>query len=98
MSPSRSSVASDSLPSTPVGQRGSKAATAPETPVSSRRQALMDRIREKSLASPSKSPLKNKVVVEKQMSRAELQKLTADEMRRRVLLGRLGDVAESIWM
>ena len=58
----------------------------------------MDRIREKSLASPSKSPLENKVVVEKQMSRAELQKLTADEMRRRVLLGRLGDVAESIWM
>ncbi|VDB96992.1 unnamed protein product [Peniophora sp. CBMAI 1063] len=99
LSPSRSSVASDSLPSTPVGQRGSKAATAPETPVSSRRQALMDRIREKSLASPTKSPLKNKIGAEtEKMTRAELQKLSADEMRRRVLLGRLGDVAESIWM
>ncbi|KZV69840.1 hypothetical protein PENSPDRAFT_464612 [Peniophora sp. CONT] len=99
LSPSRSSVGSDSLPSTPVGQRGSKAVTAPETPMSSRRQALMDRIREKSLASPTKSPLKNKIGADTtKMSRAELQKLSADEMRRRVLLGRLGDVAESIWM
>ncbi|KAH8830710.1 hypothetical protein DL96DRAFT_1707513 [Flagelloscypha sp. PMI_526] len=44
-----------SLPSTPVHQRGEHAVTAPETPSSSRRQALYERVRQKSLTkSPSK--------------------------------------------
>ncbi|KAI0033782.1 hypothetical protein K488DRAFT_47046 [Vararia minispora EC-137] len=99
LSPSRSdSVAADSLPVTPVAQRGANAATVPQTPTSSRRQALYDRIRDKALSSPTKSPTKNKEIPNTRLSRIELLKLSQDEMRRRVLLGRLGSVAESIWM
>ncbi|KAH9173454.1 hypothetical protein EDB89DRAFT_2113976 [Lactarius sanguifluus] len=87
---------SDSLPSTPVHQRGSNAATVPQTPTSSRRQALYERIRYKSLTStPVKTPSKSKDVTGGKLSRDQLLKLSQEEMRRRVLLGRLDGVAES---
>ncbi|KAI6105702.1 hypothetical protein F5141DRAFT_1216455 [Pisolithus sp. B1] len=87
---------SDSLPSTPVSQRGPNAETAPPTPNSSRRQALYERIRLKSLtASPTKA--KNADVGGK-LSRNQIQRMGQEEIRRRCLLGRLGGVAESVWM
>ncbi|KAI6106096.1 hypothetical protein EV401DRAFT_1892765, partial [Pisolithus croceorrhizus] len=64
---------SDSLPSTPVSQRGPNAETAPPTPNSSRRQALYERIRLKSLtASPTKA--KNADVGGK-LSRNQIQRM-----------------------
>ncbi|KAI0068925.1 hypothetical protein BV25DRAFT_1986481 [Artomyces pyxidatus] len=97
LSPSRSDSLSDSLPSTPVHQRGSNAATVPQTPTSSRRQALYERIRQKSITStPTKSSSSNTPVGS--ATRDQLRKLGQEEMRRRVLLGRLGGVAESVWM
>ena len=97
-SPSRAEP-SDSLPSTPVHQRGSNAATVPQTPTSSRRQALYERIRHKSLTNtPVKTPSKSKDITGGKLSRDQLLKLSQEEMRRRVLLGRLEGVAESVWM
>ncbi|KAI0265170.1 hypothetical protein BC834DRAFT_937022 [Gloeopeniophorella convolvens] len=98
LSPSRSD-AGDSLPCTPVHQRGANASTAPDTPSSSRRQALYDRIRHKSVTStPSKTPSKSKEIPGGKLSRDQLLRLSQEEMRRRVLLGRLEGVAESVWM
>ncbi|KAI0375783.1 hypothetical protein BV20DRAFT_1048055 [Pilatotrama ljubarskyi] len=83
-----------SVPSTPVHQRGPDAGTVPQTPTSSRRQALYERVRARSIqntptkANPSGAP----------MSKDLLLKLSQEEMRRRCLLGRLGGVAESVWM
>lgn len=97
-SPSKTE-SSDSLPSTPVHQRGSNATTFPQTPSSSRRLALYERIRQKSLtSSPVKTPSKSKDITGGKLSRDQLLKLSQEEMRRRVLLGRLEGVAESVWM
>lgn len=91
------SYTSSSLVSTPVHQRGSDADTVPQTPTSSRRQALYERIRARSL---SKSPTKSSHDDRNRtpMSRDQLLKLSQDEMRRRCLLERLPGIAESIWM
>jgi hypothetical protein len=84
-------------PSTPVHQKGSNASTAPETPTTSRRQALYERVRQRSLtASPTKG-LSNEVTGGK-LTRDQMLKLGQEEMRRRCLLGRLSGVAESVWM
>ncbi|KAG2042990.1 hypothetical protein BDR03DRAFT_1005893 [Suillus americanus] len=91
------SDASDSLPMTPVHQCGANAETAPSTPSTSRRQALYDRIRQKSVTtSPTKA--KSAEVVGGKLSREQIQKMGQEEIRRRCLLGRLGGVAESAWM
>lgn len=90
--------ASSSVPSTPVHQKGPTAATVPATPTSSRRQALYERVRQKSLlATPTKAApgLDGKTP---RMTKDQLLKLSQEETRRRCLLGRLGGVAESIWM
>ncbi|KAI9513178.1 hypothetical protein F5148DRAFT_1278920 [Russula earlei] len=98
VSPSKSD-ADDSLPSTPVQQKGSNADTVPQTPSSSRRQALYERVRQKSLTNtPAKTPSKSKDIPGGKMSRDQLLKLSQEEMRRRVLLGRLEGIAESVWM
>ncbi|KAF5333448.1 hypothetical protein D9611_002364 [Ephemerocybe angulata] len=89
-----SSVAS-SVTSTPVHQRGSDAETVPQTPTTSRRQALYERIRARSL---SKSPTKTTHSDGTPMSRDQMLKLGQDEMRRRCLLERLPGIAESVWM
>jgi len=81
-----------SAPSTPVHQRGVE-----DTPITSRRQALYERIRQRSLsASPTKTP-RNETTGAK-MNRDQMLKMSQDELRRRCLLGRLSGVAESIWM
>ncbi|KAH7887872.1 hypothetical protein F5I97DRAFT_1863689 [Phlebopus sp. FC_14] len=85
---------SGALPVTPVHQRGTNAETAPATPSTSRRQALYDRVKLKSLTS---SPSKAQSVGGK-LTRDQIQKMGQEEIRRRCLLGRLGGVAESIWM
>ncbi|KIJ70231.1 hypothetical protein HYDPIDRAFT_77354 [Hydnomerulius pinastri MD-312] len=88
---------SDSLPTTPVHQRGANAETAPPTPSTSRRQALYDRVRLKSLTStPVKA--KSSEVAGGKLTKDQIQKMGQEEIRRRCLLGRLGGVAESTWM
>lgn len=92
------STPASSLPSTPVHQKGASAITAPQTPTTSRRQALYERIRQKSLTT---SPTKSMKAVDasgSKLSKDQMLKLSQDEMRRRCLLGRLGGVAESVWM
>ncbi|KAJ7276252.1 hypothetical protein B0H12DRAFT_1005470 [Mycena haematopus] len=70
--------------------------TVPKTP-SSRREALYERIRQRSLsASPTKAA--SSEVNGGKLTRDQLLKMGQDEMRRRCLLGRLGGVAESVWM
>ncbi|KAG9316241.1 hypothetical protein JVU11DRAFT_2268 [Chiua virens] len=87
----------DSLPTTPVHQRGSDAQTAPSTPSTSRRQAIYDRVRLKSLTSiPAKA--KSAEVAGGKLTKEQIQKLSQEEIRRRCLLGRLGGIAECIWM
>ncbi|KAF9483964.1 hypothetical protein BDN70DRAFT_873101 [Pholiota conissans] len=91
-SPSKDS----SVPSTPVHQRGSSNTPA-QTPSTSRRDALYERIRQRSLSmSPTKTPRPD--TSGGKMTRDQMLKMSQDEMRRRCLLGRLGGVAESIWM
>lgn len=92
---SGSSSVSSSVTSTPVHQRGSDADTCPETPTTSRRQALYERIRARSI---SKSPTKATPMGGTPMSRDQMLKLGQEAMRRRCLLERLPGVAESIWM
>ena len=88
---------SDALPTTPIQQRGPDAQTAPSTPSTSRRQALYDRVRLKSLTStPAKA--KSAEVAGGKLTREQIQKLGQEEIRRRCLLGRLSGVAESTWM
>jgi hypothetical protein len=85
-----------SEPSTPANQKGANATTVPKTPTTSRRQALYDRVRQRSLTStPSKAS--NQVPGGK-LSKDQMMKMGQEEMRRRCLLGRLGGVAESVWM
>jgi hypothetical protein len=80
-----------------VHQKGAAAATVPETPTSSRRQALMERVRQKSVTnSPTKSA--SAEVKGGKLTKDQMLKLSQDEVRRRCLLGRLGGVAESVWM
>ncbi|KAJ7086745.1 hypothetical protein C8R44DRAFT_650700 [Mycena epipterygia] len=86
-----------SQPSTPVHQRGAAAVTVPTTPSSSRRQALYERLRQRSLtASPTKAA--SSEVAGGKLTRDQMLKMGQDELRRRCLLGRLGGVAESVWM
>ncbi|KAJ6516038.1 hypothetical protein C8R45DRAFT_1206171 [Mycena sanguinolenta] len=83
-------------PCTPVHQRGAAAETVPKTP-SSRREALYERLRQRSLsASPTKAA--SSEVKGGTLTRDQLLKMGQDELRRRCLLGRLGGVAESVWM
>lgn len=93
----RLSSETDSLPTTPISQRGPNAETAPATPSTSRRQALYDRVRLKSLTT---SPTKEKSggVPGSKLTKAQIQRMGQEEIRRRCLLGRLGGVAESVWM
>ncbi|KAJ6629137.1 hypothetical protein B0H10DRAFT_1776954 [Mycena sp. CBHHK59/15] len=86
-----------SQPSTPVHQRGVNTATVPKTPSSSRRQALYERVRQRSLtASPTKAA--SSEVIGGKLTRDQMLKMGQEELRRRCLLGRLGGVAESVWM
>ncbi|KAF8639795.1 hypothetical protein AX17_001054 [Amanita inopinata Kibby_2008] len=97
-SSSTASNAEPSSPSTPVHQRGKGASTAPQTPTTSRRQALYERVHQRSL---SASPTKSRRIAgggHGNMTQDELLKLSQEQTRRRCLLGRLNGVAESVWM
>ncbi|KAJ7931883.1 hypothetical protein B0H13DRAFT_2308269 [Mycena leptocephala] len=84
-------------PCTPVRQRGAAAEAVPKTPSSSRREALYERLRQRSLsASPTKAA--SSEVKGGKLTRDQLLKMGQDKLRRRCLLGRLGGVAESVWM
>ena len=86
-----------SVPSTPKHQTESGTDTPGTTPSTSRRQALYERVRQRSLSmSPTKAPRPDTITPS--MTRDQMLKMSQDEMRRRCLLGRLGGVAESIWM
>ncbi|KAJ7840044.1 hypothetical protein B0H13DRAFT_1649819 [Mycena leptocephala] len=109
-SPTKSSVAFSQTPSsrlnrpatdlTPRAPRTSVSAaaeTVPNTPSSSRRKALYERLRQRSLsASPTKAA--NSKVKGGKLTSHQLSKMGQDELRRRCLLGRLYGVAASVWM
>ncbi|KZS94104.1 hypothetical protein SISNIDRAFT_465650 [Sistotremastrum niveocremeum HHB9708] len=78
---------SNSTPSTP------SSTTPAQTPTSSRRNALYERIRQRSLSNTPTSASKTP-----QASKDKFKQFGAAEMRRRSVLGRLPNVAEGIWM
>ncbi|KAJ7068133.1 hypothetical protein C8F01DRAFT_592612 [Mycena amicta] len=85
------------VPSTPVHQRGAGATTVPPTPTSSRRQALYERLRQRSMTAAS--PTKGAAAANGgTLTRDQMLKLGQEGLRKRCLLGRLGGVADSIWM
>ncbi|KAJ3790506.1 hypothetical protein GGU10DRAFT_158676 [Lentinula aff. detonsa] len=88
----------EDLPSEPSTPRGRDSTSILQTPTTSRRQALYDRVHQRSLsASPSKSQ-RNTEVPGSKLTKEQILKMGQEEMRRRCLLGRLGGVAESVWM
>ncbi|KAH6915290.1 hypothetical protein BKA70DRAFT_1093245 [Coprinopsis sp. MPI-PUGE-AT-0042] len=103
---SRSTTDSDSLPSTPVHhprgedsvpQTPSTSSTLPQTPTS-KRQALYERVRLRSLSqSPTKTPTHARIQGGFGTP-STMTKLTQEALRRRCILARLPEVAESVWM
>jgi len=82
-------------------------AAEPETPTSARRRALYERIRTKSESeSPDKKLIAVTASVRKKSgtdaarfrSTSVTKLITPEELRRRCILGRLGSVAEAVWM
>ncbi|KAF8331500.1 uncharacterized protein EI90DRAFT_3058103 [Cantharellus anzutake] len=81
-------------PQTPTDKQSSEI---PETPTTSRRAALSERIRRKSLNTPSKGS----VVIKTRDSFSGVETtrtITPEELKRRLVLGRLNSVADSVWM
>ncbi|GJJ07703.1 hypothetical protein Clacol_001908 [Clathrus columnatus] len=78
---------------------GTPSSTHSNTTDTPRRAALYERIRLKSLSeeTPSKSGPKRVVEDGGSMTREQLRLLGQEEMRRRVLLGRLDEVAATVW-
>jgi hypothetical protein len=96
--PSNKDSDAEGRPETPTKQTGANAETAPATPSTSKRQALYERIRQKSLTnSPTKSS-QGSNTLSSSLTRDQMLKLSQEETRRRCLLGRLDKVAESVWM
>lgn len=96
-----SSVASPStsasVPSTPSRHEEDEEGSIPQTPTTSRRQALYERIRARSLSkSPTKTPRLDRY--EGSMTPSSMMRLTQEALRRRCILARLPEVAESVWM
>jgi hypothetical protein len=89
--------ATDLTPRAPRTSVSAAAETAPNTPSSSRREALYERLRQRSLsASPTKAA--NSKVKGGKLTSHQLSKMGQDELRRRCLLSRLNGVAASVWM
>jgi len=86
------------IPQTPSRQTGDSSVAVPATPTSSRRAALYERIRQKSLSSatPNATPTKNGTISNASPKDKFLQ-LSREETRRRLLLGRLEQVAATVW-
>ena len=82
-------------PQTPSRQTGSGATTVPQTPTTSRRAALYERIRQKSLTStPSSAERSNDL---EYVTKDKLRILNQEELKRRCILGRLDEVAATVW-
>lgn len=95
-----------SVPSTPTNAESSASKTLPETPTSARRAALYERIRVKSesegdsvkqtaVTASVRSTEKN---ARNQMPKKVVKMVGPEELRRRCTLGRLGTIAEAVWM
>lgn len=80
-------------PRTPSRQKGSGAATEPQTPTTSRRAALYERIRQKSLTSTPTGRASDAEPISKEKMRL----LGQAELKRRCILGRLDEVAATVW-
>lgn len=85
-------------PETPIKQTGANAETAPATPSTSKRQALYERIRQKSLTTSPTKTSRGSDGPGSNLTRDQMLKLSQEETRRRCLLGRLDKVADSVWM
>ncbi|KAF8579324.1 hypothetical protein K439DRAFT_1648512 [Ramaria rubella] len=82
-------------PQTPSRQIGSGETTVPQTPTTSRRAALYERIRQKSLTS---TPANVKQAEgSASVSRERMKLMGQEELKRRCLLGRLDEVAATVW-
>ncbi|KAF5367510.1 hypothetical protein D9758_003762 [Tetrapyrgos nigripes] len=94
-----SNVSVQDTPSGDATPRGRTSSSASQTPTTARREALYERIRQRSL---SASPTKNRRITgldsDQTLSKDQVLKLEQEETRKRFLLGRLGNVAESVWM
>lgn len=82
-------------PKTPARQTGSGAATVPQTPTTSRRAALYERVRQKSLTSTPSSAERTKGL--ESVSNEKMRLLGQEELKRRCILGRLDEVAATVW-
>lgn len=70
--------------------------TIPQTPTTSRRAALMERVRLKSLNTPSKGSVQ---ITSRNAEGEEVSRtIGPEDVKRRLLLGRLSGVAEAVWM
>lgn len=85
-------------PCTPNDQQGAGATTAPAISSTSRRAALYERVRQRSLTTTPSKPSASKYVQGGSLTKDQMLKMGQDEMRRRCLLGRLDGVADSVWM
>jgi hypothetical protein len=96
-SPSRSAVdlRTPQTPQTPARQKGSGAATEPQTPTTSRRAALYERIRQKSLTSTPTGT--EGAGGAESVNREKMRQLGQEELKRRCILGRLDEVAATVW-
>lgn len=90
-----SSVADTPRPQTPETPRNS---AVPQTPTS-RRAALYERIRLRSLTTPTKTPrLDREGAGASNGKQTPSKPVGQDELRRRCLLGRIPAIAEAVWM
>ncbi|KAG8749483.1 hypothetical protein FRC14_001334 [Serendipita sp. 396] len=91
-----------SVPTTPTNAIASSVPNTVETPASARRAALYERIRARS-ESEGESSKKTAVTAsvrsaEKLSARKVVKMVGPEELRRRCILGRLGTIAEAVWM
>ncbi|THV07372.1 hypothetical protein K435DRAFT_833697 [Dendrothele bispora CBS 962.96] len=99
----RVSTSSDvSFKDTTETPRGRDPSSVAQTPTTARRDALYERIRQRSLsASPSKGKARRLKLGSEEslsMTKDQMLKLEQEKTRKKFLLGRLGAVAESVWM
>ncbi|KIM26323.1 hypothetical protein M408DRAFT_9958 [Serendipita vermifera MAFF 305830] len=96
-----------SVPTTPTNAASSASKALPETPTSARRAALYERIRVKSESEGGDSVKKTAVTAsvrstekeaQNQMPKKIVKMVGPEELRRRCTLGRLGTIAEAVWM
>lgn len=83
-----------SRPTTPTTPRQNT--TVPQTPTTSRRAAFMERVRLKSMNTPSKGAVQ--VLTRNSEGEEFVRTIGQEDVKKRLLLGRLPNVAEAVWM